>query len=438
MTAGASGRQALIFVAITVLLDSVGFGLIIPVMPALLVELSGEGLSRAALYGGWLGFAYAAMQFLCAPVLGNLSDRYGRRPVLLLAIGTLGVDYLIMGFAPTLAWLFLGRTIAGIAGASFTPAYAYVADISPPGQRAQNFGIISAGFGVGFILGPALGGLLGGLGPRAPFFAAAALSLVNVAYGALVLPESLPPDKRRSFDWKRANPLGTLLQVRKHPVVFGLLVALFLWLLANQVMPATWAFYTKFRFDWSEATIGASLALAGLVMVLAQTTFLRVIVPRIGERRAALIGIVMGAVGYAGYGTATAGWMMFAWLVTWFFGANRDAQHQRAHLAPRRGGRAGGTARRGREPLFAFLDHRAAAHDPALRSVHRAGCAGAAAGGCVLAGGLARGRVPCDLLGHHPGAGGAGPRRPGRSALSHGLSSAARLHITARRWESAL
>jgi len=321
VTGGAPGRQALIFVAITVLLDSVGFGLILPVMPALLVELSGQGLSRAAVYGGWLGFAYAAMQFVCAPVLGNLSDRYGRRPVLLLAIGALGVDYLIMGFAPTLAWLFLGRTFAGMAGASFTPAYAYVADISPPGERAQNFGIISAGFGLGFIAGPALGGLLGGFGPRAPFFAAAALSLLNLAYGSLVLPESLPPDRRRPFDWKRANPLGTLSQVRKHPAVSGMLTALFLWLLANQVMPATWAFYTKLRFEWSEATIGASLAVAGLVMVVAQTTFLRAIVPRIGERRTALIGMLMGAVGYAGYGMATAGWMMFAWLTTWFFGA---------------------------------------------------------------------------------------------------------------------
>jgi DHA1 family tetracycline resistance protein-like MFS transporter len=290
-------------------------------MPALLVELSGQGLSRAAVYGGWLGFAYAAMQFLCAPVLGNLSDRFGRRPVLLLAIGALGVDYLIMGFAPTLAWLFLGRTFAGIAGASFTPAYAYVADVSPPGERAQNFGIISAGFGLGFIVGPALGGLLGGFGPRAPFFAAAALSLVNLAYGSLVLRESLPAARRRPFDWKRANPLGTLLQVGKHPVVVGMLTALFLWLLANQVMPTTWAFYTKLRFDWSEATIGASLAVAGLVMVVAQTTFLRKIVPRIGERRTALIGMLLGAVGYAGYGIATAGWMMFAWLGTWFFGA---------------------------------------------------------------------------------------------------------------------
>jgi DHA1 family tetracycline resistance protein-like MFS transporter len=315
------GKHALVFVAITVLLDVIGFGLILPVLPALLVELTGETVSQAAIRGGWLAFVYAIMQFLCAPVLGNLSDRYGRRPVLLFAVGALGVDYVIMGFAPTFGWLFLGRAIAGIAGASFTPAYAYAADISPPERRAQNFGMISAAFGVGFVVGPALGGLLGGLGPRAPFFAAATLSLTNFVYGYLVLPESLAAGKRRAFAWTRANPLGTLAHMRKHPVVLGLLGALFLWMVGHQVMPSTWAYYTKFRFGWSEATIGASLALAGLVMATSQASLLRLLVPRIGERRAALTGITIAGVGYLGYATATAGWMMFAWLGTWFFGA---------------------------------------------------------------------------------------------------------------------
>jgi DHA1 family tetracycline resistance protein-like MFS transporter len=304
-----------------VLLDTIGFGLILPVLPRLLVELTAESVERVALYGGWLAFAYAVTQFLCAPVLGNLSDRYGRRPVLLAAVGALGLDYLVMGFAPTLGWLFLGRVVAGVAGASFTPAYAYAADVSPPERRAQNFGIISAAFGTGFILGPALGGLLGGLDARAPFFAAAALSLANFVYGLFVLPESLPPERRRAFNWKRANPLGTLLAMRRHPVVLGVLGALFLWMVAHQVMPATWSFYTKYRFGWSEATIGASLALAGVVMAGSQATLLRLIVPRLGERRAALTGITIAAIGYAGYATATAGWMMFAWLTTWFFGA---------------------------------------------------------------------------------------------------------------------
>lgn len=313
--------HALAFIAVTLLLDTIGFGLIMPVMPRLLVELSGEGLSRAAVYGGWLGFVYAAMQFVFAPVLGNLSDRFGRRRVLLFAIGALGIDYIIMGFAPTLAWLFVGRAIAGAAGASFTPAYAYVADISPPEKRAQNFGIVSAAFGIGFIIGPAIGGLLGSLGSRAPFFAAAALSLINFCYGSFVLPESLPPERRRAFEWRRANPIGTLTQMKKHPVVLGLLCALFLWGLGNQVMPTTWAFYTKLRFGWSEATIGASFAVVGLVMFSSQAIVMRFLVPRLGERRAALLGIASGMAGYAGFGLATAGWMMFAWLASWFFAA---------------------------------------------------------------------------------------------------------------------
>ena len=321
MTPRPPGPHALVFVAITVLLDVIGFGLILPVLPSLLMSLTGAGVSQAAIYGGWLTFTYAIMQFVCAPVLGNLSDRFGRRPVLLYAVGALGVDYLIMGLAPTLGWLFLGRTISGMAGASFTPAYAYVADVSPPERRAQNFGLIGAAFGVGFILGPALGGLLGGLGPRAPFFAAAALSLFNFAYGFGVLPETLSTAQRRPFHWKRANPLGTLAQMRRHPVVLGLLGALFLWMLAQQVMPSTWSFYTTYRFGWSARSIGASLALVGLIMATSQATFLRLLVPRLGERRAALTGIAIAAIGYVGYGTATASWMMLAWLATWFFGA---------------------------------------------------------------------------------------------------------------------
>src|SRR5262245_49860014 len=225
-----TGRHALAFIAVTLLLDTTGFGLIVPVMPRLLETLTGKPASVAVLDAGWLTFVYASMQFLCAPILGGLSDRFGRRPVLLAAIGALGVDYLIMGWAPTLPWLFLGRSIAGIAGASFTPAYAYVADISPPEKRVQNFGIVSAMFGIGFITGPALGGLLGGLGPRAPFFAAATLSTINFFYGWFVLPESLPVERRRRFDWRRANALGTIRQVSTHPEVAGLLVALFLWM----------------------------------------------------------------------------------------------------------------------------------------------------------------------------------------------------------------
>ena len=315
------GKRALWFIALTVLLDTIGFGLIVPVLPRLLVQLTGASVSHAALDGGWLAFVFALMQFGFAPVLGSLSDRFGRRPVLLFAVGALGIDYLVMGIAPTLGWLFLGRAVAGVAGASFTPAYAYVSDIAPPERRAQSFGMVSAMFGVGFIVGPAIGGLLGGLGPRAPFFAAAVLSLLNLGYGFFVLPESLPREKRRAFDLKRANPVGTLLQMRRYPVVLGLLAALFLWSIANQVMPATWSYYVKLRFGWSEAMIGASLATAGLVMVTSQAVFLRMLAPRLGERRSALLGIAVAGIGYVGYGLATRGWMMFAWLATWFLGA---------------------------------------------------------------------------------------------------------------------
>jgi DHA1 family tetracycline resistance protein-like MFS transporter len=321
MTSRAPGRHTLVFVAITVLIDTIGFGLVIPVLPTLLLQLGAPSLSAAAITGGWLTFTYAVTQFLCAPVLGNLSDRFGRRPVLLFAVGALGIDYLVMGFAPTISWLFVGRAIAGIAGASFTPAYACVADISPPERRAQNFGLVSAAFGIGFILGPALGGLLGSLGPRAPFFAAAALSLLNFVYGTFVLPETLPAERRRPFDWRRANPVGTLLQVRRRPAVAGILGALFLWMVAHQVMPSTWTFFTKYRFGWSAAVIGASFALAGTVMAVSQATLVRVLVPRFGERRTALLGIAVACMGYLGYATATHGWMMFAWLGTWFFGA---------------------------------------------------------------------------------------------------------------------
>jgi DHA1 family tetracycline resistance protein-like MFS transporter len=304
-----------------VLLDIMGLGLILPVLPSLLVELTGESVSEAAIDGGWLAFVYAAMQFVFAPVLGNLSDQHGRRPVLLFAVAALGLDYVFMAFAPSLAWLFVGRAVAGIAGASFTPAYAYVADIAPPERRAQSFGLISAMFGIGFIAGPAIGGVLGGLGTRAPFLAAAALSALNFVYGSLVLPESLPLDRRRPFDWRRANPLGALVQMRSHATVAPVLAALFLWMVGHQVMPATWTFYTKLRFGWSEALIGASLALAGVMMVVSQATLLRFLVPRLGERRVALMGIAVATAGYLGFAAASAGWMLFAWQVTWLLGA---------------------------------------------------------------------------------------------------------------------
>jgi len=311
--------SSVVFIFITVLVDAIGFGIILPVMPELIMKLTGEGLSQASIYGGWLWFAYAVMQFFCAPVLGNLSDRFGRRPVILFSLLTFGIDYLIMGFAPTLFWLFVGRSIAGMAGASFTPAYAYLADVSPPDRRAQNFGLIGAAFGTGFILGPAIGGLLGAMGTRAPFFAAAGLALMNYLFGLFVLPESLPRESRRPFDLRRANPLGTLLQIRKYPSVIGLLQVLFLWQLAHQVFPSTWAYYTMLKFDWSEQAVGISLAFVGTIMAVSTAGMTRLLVPRLGEQRAALSGLLSGSAAFFGYAFASRGWMMYAFLVAWLF-----------------------------------------------------------------------------------------------------------------------
>ncbi|HEV3182390.1 MAG TPA: TCR/Tet family MFS transporter [Steroidobacteraceae bacterium] len=320
MSVRKAGSGALLFIFILVLVDSIGFGIILPVLPRLIMQLTGVGIDRAARYGGWLSFVYALMQFFCAPVLGNLSDRFGRRPVLLFALLALGTDYLIMGFAPAIGWLFFGRAIAGMAGASFTPAYAYVADITEPGRRAQNFGLLSAAFGIGFILGPAIGGLLGSFGPRAPFFAAGVLALGNFAFGCFALPESLPPGKRRPFHWARANPLGTLTQMRRYPAVLLTLGALLLWQLAHQVLPSTWAFYTITKFHWTSAQVGYSLAFVGLLMAVAQGVLTRVLIPWLGgERRAALVGMAAALLAYAGYALATQGWMMYVVGLTTFF-----------------------------------------------------------------------------------------------------------------------
>jgi MFS transporter, DHA1 family, tetracycline resistance protein len=314
-----AGRGAIVFIFVAVLVDSIGFGIILPVLPRLIMQLTGVSVDRAAVYGGWLSFVYALMQFFCAPVLGNLSDHFGRRPVLLFALLALGCDYLIMGFAPVIAWLFVGRMVAGVAGASFTPAYAYVADITEPARRAQNFGLMGAAFGIGFIVGPAIGGLLGGLGPRAPFFAAGAIALANTALGYFALPESLPQESRRPFHWLRANPLGTLVHIRRYPVVTWLLGALFLWQLGHQVLPSTWAFYTISKFHWTSAEVGYSLAFVGLLMAVAQGLLTRVLVPWIGgERRAAVAGIAAALLAYVGYAFATHGWMMYAVSLTTF------------------------------------------------------------------------------------------------------------------------
>lgn len=315
MTTREPGKHAIAFVFLTVLIDTIGFGIIMPVMPQLIIELSGKTLAEATFIGGWLLTSYAVMQFVCGPVIGNLSDRFGRRPVLLVSLAAFAIDYALMGFAPSLMWLFVGRVIAGIAGAVYSPAWAYVADVSAPEKRAQSFGLMGAAFGLGFIVGPAIGGFLGELGPRAPFFAAAALGGLNFLYGLFVLPESLPAERRRKFEWKRANPVGTLMALRRYPAVMAIIGAVFLWQLAHQVYPSTWSFFAKIQFGWSEAAIGGSLAFTGVLMAFTQGFLTGKIVPRIGERRAVIVGLASGALGMAIIAFATAGWVVYVAMI---------------------------------------------------------------------------------------------------------------------------
>jgi DHA1 family tetracycline resistance protein-like MFS transporter len=304
-------KHALAFIFLTVLIDTIGFGIILPVMPQLLVALTGAPMASVTLTAGWLLTIYAMLQFGCGPVMGNLSDRYGRRPVLLASLAAFAFDYALMGFAPNVAWLFFGRAVAGITGAVYSPAMAYIADVSTPDKRAQSFGLVGAAFGVGFILGPAIGGLLGEFGPRAPFFAAAALAGLNFVYGLLVLPESLAHERRRTFEWARANPIGTLVALRRRPEVMAIAGAVFLWQLAHQVYPATWPFFAKLRFDWSEPAIGASLAYVGVMMAITQGYLTGKIVPRIGEHRAILIGVVSGVLSMIGLALAAQTWVAY-------------------------------------------------------------------------------------------------------------------------------
>ncbi|MBO6793417.1 MAG: TCR/Tet family MFS transporter [Balneolaceae bacterium] len=301
-------------------LYTIGLGIIIPVIPALIMELTGEGLGKAAIYGGWLMFVYAGMQFLCAPIMGGLSDRFGRRPVLLLSLAGFGIDYIITGFAPTIYWLFGARIVAGIFGASHTTATAYIADISEPEKRAQNFGLIGAAFGMGFILGPVIGGLLGEYGARIPFFASAALAFINCAYGYFILPESLSEENRRPFNWKRANPLGSLLQVKKFPAISGLVVIYFILYLSHHATQSTWTYFTMFRFDWNEAMVGFSLGIVGICVAIVQGGLTRVVIPRWGEQKSVYIGLIFYMVGFLGFAFAPSGWVILVMIAPFALG----------------------------------------------------------------------------------------------------------------------
>ncbi len=313
-------KAAIGFIFITLLIDVMGLGLIIPVMPGLIMKLKGIPVNDASVYGNWLLLAYAVTQFVFSPLIGNLSDRFGRRPVLLMSLFGFGIDYLFLALAPTYSWLFVGRIIAGITGASFTTATAYIADVSTPETRAKNFGIIGAAFGLGFVVGPALGGLLAGLGLKAPFYAAAILCFINCIYGFFVLPESLAKENRRAFNWKRANPLGSLKFLRTHPAVGGLAISFFLIYLGAQAVQANWGFFVIYQFNWSPATLGISLAVVGLLVGGVQAGLTRVINPRLGNEKTIYLGLILYAFGLTLFAFANQSWMMFAFLVPYCLG----------------------------------------------------------------------------------------------------------------------
>lgn len=308
-------KSGVLFILVTILIDCIGFGIIIPIMPDLIKQLTGGDLSEASRYGGWLIVAYSIMQFIFSPILGSLSDKMGRRPILLISLFGMGVDYIFLAFAPTILWLFVGRIFAGISGASITTASAYIADVSPPEKRAQNFGLIGAAFGLGFIIGPVIGGVFAQYGIRVPFMIAAGLSLINWLYGYFILPESLKMENRRSFDWRRANPVGALKQIKKYPALLGLLIALLILYLAAQSTQTIWSYYTIEKFNWNTTWVGYSLGFVGITVAIVQGGLIRIIIPKFGNKKSIQIGLILYVIGFATFAVATEGWMMFAFMV---------------------------------------------------------------------------------------------------------------------------
>ncbi|RXR21112.1 MFS transporter [Flavobacterium amnicola] len=316
-----SEKQAAIgFIFITLLIDVMGLGIIIPVIPKLIQELIHGDVSEAAKIGGWLTFAYAITQFLFSPLVGNLSDKYGRRPVLLLSLFGFSLDYLLLAFAPTITWLFVGRIIAGITGASITTASAYIADISNDENRAKNFGMIGAAFGLGFIIGPIMGGLLGQYGARIPFYAAAALCLLNFLYGYFILPESLSKKNRREFELKRANPIGSFVSLKEYPKLIGLVIAVFILHTASHAVQSNWSYFTIYQFNWDEKMVGISLGVVGILVALVQGVLIRWVNPKIGDVKSIYVGMALYTLGMFLFGFATQSWMMFAFLIPYCLG----------------------------------------------------------------------------------------------------------------------
>jgi len=304
-------KPAIIFIFITLFLDIFGIGVIVPVLPKLVEQLQGGNVQAAAHSVGLLGALYALMQFVFSPVLGSLSDRFGRRPVILMSLFGSGVDYLVLAWAPTIGWLYLARIVSGVTAANFSAASAYIADVTPPEKRAAGFGMIGAAFGLGFIAGPAIGGLLGTFGPRVPFLVAAGITLLNWLYGAFVLPESLTRENRRSFTWSSAHPIKALTALSRWPLVLGLAGTHFLSMLAGNIYPCLWVLYTGTRYQWNTKQVGASLALVGVMAAIVQAGLAGKIVHKIGERRGIYLGLLAMAVAMFCYGFATQGWMVF-------------------------------------------------------------------------------------------------------------------------------
>ena len=307
-----TSRAALVFVLLTVFIDSLGWGIIIPSMAPVIMELTHEPEAVAVTWNGYLMAVFALLQFFTAPIFGNLSDRIGRRPVLLWSLAAFGVDFLLTGLATSMTWLFVGRAVAGVFGASYAAAGGFIGDVSTDENRSRNFGLIGAAWGSGFTLGPVIGGFVADhFDPRAPFFAAAALALANVVFGYFALPESLPPERRRKFEWARANAFGAFKSLGHLPMVAGLLLAVFLYQVAHDSLPAVWMFYTQQQFGWTSSDVGMSLTFVGIMTVIVMGGLTGVIVPRIGERRAIIIGFLLMTLGFLGYAFATQGWMVY-------------------------------------------------------------------------------------------------------------------------------
>lgn len=315
-----SKNAAIGFIFITMTIDVIGWGLIIPVMPTLISELKNIPIKETSRWGGYLFSVFALMQLIFSPLMGNLSDKYGRRPIILISLFVFCIDYIILALAHNYSLLMLGRILAGITGASFTAATAYIADISTPETRAKNFGLIGAAFGLGFVLGPALGGLLSVWGLRAPFYAAAVLCFINFLYGYFVLPESLKPENRRPLDWKKANPVGSFMHFKKYPAISGLVIAFIFMYLAGHAVQSNWNYFTMYKFQWTEKQVGISLAIVGVLVGIVQGGLIRVVNPALGNARSVYIGLLLYCLGLALFAFASESWMMYVFLIPYCLG----------------------------------------------------------------------------------------------------------------------